>query len=183
MTNYRRHTQTGGTYFFTLVTHKRQPWLCSDVARSTLRQTLLKVRNTYPFTIDAIVLLPDHLHCIWTLPTGDSDYSTRWRLIKTYVTKQISETVASDAILSDSRRKRQEKTLWQRRFWEHWIRDEADYHSHCNYIHHNPVKHGLCDMPGDWPYSSFHRFVQAGVYLPNQGSPEKIVMPTRFGDE
>ena len=88
MTNYRRVKIEGGTYFFTQVTHERQPWLCTEIARSLLRSAFIKVRKKYPFAIDAIVLLPDHVHCIWTLPPHDSDYATRWRLIKTEVTKQ-----------------------------------------------------------------------------------------------
>jgi putative transposase len=183
MTHYRRHTLAGGTYFFTLVTHDRHPWLCYDLARSTLRAAFIKVKQTHPFNIDAIVLLPNHLHCIWTLPDGDSNYATRWRLIKTYVTKQIGNELPIEAKLSNSRLKRQEKHLWQRRFWEHWIRDEADYRCHCDYIHYNPVKHGLCQTPADWPYSSFHRFVQAGVYRSDWGSMRELVMPMRFGDD
>ncbi len=123
MTNYRRITIAGGTYFFTQVTHQRYPWLCGNTARTLLRDAITHVRQKYPFTIDALVLLPDHLHCIWTLPPGDSDYATRWRLIKTYVTKHRTSTLAIDASINDSRQKRQESNLWQRRFWEYWIRD------------------------------------------------------------
>lgn len=164
MTNYRRVKINGGTYFFTQVTYQRQPWLCTDAARSLLRSAFLKVRDKYPFTVDAIALLPDHLHCIWTLPEGDRDYATRWRLIKSYVTKHGATQINAQAPATASRQKRQEGNLWQRRFWEHWIRDEADFAQHCDYIHYNPVRHGWCDRPIDWQYSSFHRFVTDGIY-------------------
>jgi putative transposase len=162
MTDYRRAWIEGGTYFFTQVTHQRQPWLCTDVARPLLRAAFLKVRQKYPFVVDAIVLLPDHIHCIWTLPTGDSDYATRWRLIKSYVTKQGA--IKLQANRNESRQKRGESNLWQRRFWEHSIRDKADFSSHCDYIHYNPVRHGLCHRAIDWQYSSFHRYVAQGLY-------------------
>ncbi|MGA7934525.1 MAG: transposase [Kovacikia sp.] len=169
MTNYRRHTLAGGTYFFTQVTHQRRPWLCTDIARATLRAAITHIRQKHPFVIEAMVLLPNHLHCIWTLPVGDSDYATRWRLIKSYVTKQAASKLHLDTKLSQSRHKRQEGNLWQRRFWEHWIRDEKDLTQHCDYIHYNPVRHGLCRMPGEWKYSSFHRFVVQGIYSPDWG--------------
>jgi len=169
MTNYHRITIAGGTYFFTQVTHQRYPWLCGNTARTLLRDAITHVRQKYPFTIDALVLLPDHLHCIWTLPPGDSDYATRWRLIKTYVTKHRTSTLAIDASINDSRQKRQESNLWQRRFWEHWIRNQADFVQHCDYIHYNPVKHGLCSAPTKWAYSSFHRFVAQGIYAADWG--------------
>jgi putative transposase len=181
MPNYRRATIAGGTYFFTQVTHQRQPWLCSDVGRSLLRAAFLKVQQKYPFTIDAIVLLPDHVHCIWTLPPEDSDYATRWRLIKTYVTKQGN--VASQAKRSESRQKRKEGNLWQRRFWEHCIQDEKDFAQHCDYIHYNPVRHGLCDRAGDWQYSSFHRYVAQGVYPVDWGVKGSVNVPIDVWDE
>ena len=132
MINYRRLKIAGGTYFFTQVTHQREPWLCQELARAALRSAMIKVQQKYRFTIDAIILLPDYLHCIWTLPEGDSDFTTRWRLIKTYVTKEISQTLSLDIQLSESRKKRRESNLWQRRFWEHLIRDETDFARHCD---------------------------------------------------
>ncbi len=116
-----------------------------------------------------MVLLPNHLHCVWTLPEGDSDYGIRWSLIKRYVTKRCRGRVNAMAMVSESRWKRREGNLWQRRFWEHHIRDEADYQRICDYIHINPVKHGLCQHPQDWPYSSIHRFIQQGIYPNNWG--------------
>ncbi|MEH2412989.1 REP-associated tyrosine transposase [Nostoc sp.] len=175
MTNYRKSRIEGGTYFFTQVTHQRQPWLCTDVARPLLRSAFLKVREKYPFAIDAIVLLPDHIHCIWTLPPNDSDYATRWRLIKSDVTKQGASKLQLLANRSESRQKRRESNLWQRRFWEHWIRDDADFARHCDYIHYNPVQHGLCQRAMDWKYSSFHRYVAQGIYSVDWGMKEELM--------
>jgi putative transposase len=156
MTNYRRLKIAGGSYFFTVVTYQRRPWLCDEVARQQLRSAILHVRQQHPFTIDEMVLLPDHLHCIWTLPEGDRDYSIRWSLIKRYVTQKCKESIEPQASISQSRWNRREGTLWQRRFWEYWIRDEADFQRCRNYIHNNPVRHNLCDRPQDWPHSSIH---------------------------
>lgn len=151
------------------------PWLCSDVARSLLRSAFLKVRQKYPFAIDAIVLLPDHIHCIWTLPPTDSDYATRWRLIKRDVTRQGASVLQVQTTRSESRQKRGESNLWQRRFWEHRIRDTADFAQHCDYIHYNPVGHGLCQQPRDWSYSSFHRYVAQGIYSIDWGMQEDLM--------
>lgn len=173
MPDYRRDTIAGGTYFFTQVTHQRYPWLCSNTARALLREAIVHVRQKYPFAIDALILLPDHLHCIWTLPPGDSDYATRWRLIKTYVTKHGKDRLSVNTSISISRQKRQESNLWQRRFSEHRIRDEADFARHCDYIHYNPVKHELCSAPNEWAYSSFHRFVAQGIYAADWGGMQE----------
>jgi putative transposase len=176
MSNYRRPTITGGTYFITQVTYQRIPWLCSDLGRIGLREAIAKVREKYPFEINACVLLPDHFHCLWTLPEGDKDFSVRLRLIKTYVTKHYGGKLGINAEVSLSRQKRQEKNLWQRRFWEHLIRDERDYALHCDYIHYNPVRHGLCPKAEDWQFSSIHRFIAQGQYPPDWGvteAPEK----------
>jgi putative transposase len=117
MPNYRRSTVTGGTYFITQITYNRQSWLISTIARQALRTAIIHVRQNRPFTIDAFVLLPDHFHCLWTLPEEDKDISTRLRLIKKFVTKHYDEQLAIDADISQSRQKRQERNLWQRRFW------------------------------------------------------------------
>ncbi len=163
MPQYRRAWIPGGTFFFTLVTQHRKPWLIEEPARNALRKAIEHVRCRRPFEIDAWVLLPEHLHCIWTLPEGDADFATRWRLIKHYVSRQLSKQ--DFAAQNDlSRLKRGEASLWQRRFWEHLIKDEADYHLHCDYIHYNPVKHGLCQAPVNWPYSSLRRLIAQGLY-------------------
>jgi putative transposase len=119
--------------------------------------------NDHPFTIDAIVVLPEHLHCIWTLPQGDADYKTRWALIKA----NFSRAIPLGERCSERRRKRGERGIWQRRYWEHVIRDERDFASHADYIHWNPVKHGWARSPGDWPWSSFHAYVRRGIYTVN----------------
>ena len=128
---------------------------------SLLREALRRVMQKHPFTIDAFVLLPDHLHCIWTLPQSDRDYSTRWRLVKSYFSRQCDGRHSKP---SESRQKKKEQAVWQRRFWEHLIRDDEDFVRHVEYIHYNPVKHRLVKAPNDWEYSSFHRYVRDGVY-------------------
>ena len=153
MPNYRRNRVAGASYFFTVVASGRRQWLCTPQARSALRGAIRRVQDAHPFFIDAFVLLPEHLHCIWTLPGGDDDYPARWQLVKSYVTR----TLAASA------------PLWQRRYWEHTLRGSADFTAHCDYIHYNPVKHGLCRAPSDWPFSSFHRFVKEGRYPSDWG--------------
>ncbi|MBW4546731.1 MAG: transposase [Symplocastrum torsivum CPER-KK1] len=177
MPNYRRAYIAGGTYFITQVTYQRQPWLCSKITRTALRTAIETVRQQYPFSIDAFVLLPDHFHCIWTLPSGDSDYSTRLRLIKGYVTKQCGNHLDLPPVVSASRQKRGEQNLWQRRFWEHVIRDEDDFTQHCDYIHYNPVAHGLCQVPQQWEFSSLHRLIVEGMYTADWGMDGKGVEP------
>ncbi len=162
-------------YFFTVNTRQRLPVLTEAPVRDALREAIRQTRLTAPFEIDAWVLLPDHLHCIWTLPQGDADFSMRWSKIKRYVSQQCGETF-DFGNLSASRTKRHELGLWQRRFWEHQIRDEADFARHADYIHWNPVKHGLVARAVDWPYSTFHRFVYDGVYAPDWGLAEPVAM-------
>ncbi len=169
--HYRRAYSKGGCYFFTLVTHRRSPVLCNDVAIATLRSAFRQVKKSRPFSIDAIVILPDHLHCIWTLPKNDHDFSTRWRLIKTRVTKHYDRPLDVD-----------QRKIWQNRYWEHLLRDEKDFQHHLDYIHYNPVKHGYVTRPYDWEYSSFQRFVKNGVYDKNWGA-SLIEMPKGVGKE
>ncbi|AZP13229.1 REP-associated tyrosine transposase [Undibacterium parvum] len=168
MSNYRRSNIAGGTYFFTLNSFRRQPILTLAPLRHALRLAIQNIRLSHPFEIDAWVLLPDHLHCIWTLPEGDSGFSMRWSLIK----RMVTQTCANDfsvADLSPSRIQRKESAIWQRRFWEHQIRDDEDFERHVDYIHWNPVKHGLVQHALDWPYSTFHRYVETGKLTPNWG--------------
>jgi len=164
MSNYRRANTKGGTYFFTVVTYRRQRFLCDEKVRNALRAGIKATQSTHPFTIDAWVLLPDHLHCLWTLPLDDADFGIRWAMIKRYVTKQCGPELKHDGWMSPSKHKRKESTLWQRRFWEHQIRDEMDYERHMDYLHYNPVKHGLAEKVADWPHSTFHRYVRQGIY-------------------
>jgi len=171
---YYRRTRTGNTFFFTIVSYNRRPILSTDTIRRSLRTALENLRITRPFSIDAWVLLPDHLHCIWTLPDGDCDFSTRWSLIKRSVSRFSSEVTLDPALRSASSCKRRESTIWQRRFWEHQIRDELDFERHADYIHFNPVKHGHVKRVSDWPYSTFHRYVRDGLYTSDWGG-ESVV--------
>lgn len=165
MSNYRR-AREGNTYFFTVVTYERQPILCLEQSRKILKVVIDEVRSSYPFEIKAWVLIPDHLHAIWELPDGDMNYSMRWGLIKKEFTKKIIGKIemVGTAHPTNSRKRHREGTIWQRRFWEHQIRGEKDLSAHCDYIHYNPVKHGLVRSPQDWSYSTFHRFVKEGIY-------------------
>jgi len=157
MPNYTRAYINGGTFFFTVTLLERKRRLLIDHIEP-LREAFRNVRANRPFTIDAIVVLPDHLHCIWTMPMDDADYSTRWRLIKT----RFSRSVPTGERLSARRRKTGERGIWQRRFWEHAIRDERDFAAHVDYIHYNPVKLGHVRAAVDWPYSSIHRYIERG---------------------
>jgi putative transposase len=165
---YRRDRTPGATYFFTVVTHERQDILCLVDNIQLIHGAFNYVNVRHPFVIDAYVILPDHLHTIWTLPVNDADYSTRWRLLKSYFSHRCTGIRA--AAVSSSRRRKQEKPVWQRRYWEHRIRDDDDMKNHVNYIHYNPIKHGLVDNLRDWPYSSFHQYVEDGVYSYDWGS-------------
>lgn len=167
MPEYRRANIKGGTYFFTVNTYRRQPVLTDEDVRDALREGIDKARELMPFQILAWVLLPDHLHCIWTLPEGDADFAKRWGMIKRHVSQRCGERLNREEWLSESRRKRNETSLWQRRYWEHQIRDEADFARHVDYIHWNPLKHGLVEKVAEWPYSTFHQHVARGVYSQN----------------
>jgi len=164
MPEYRRAYLPGGTFFFTVVTYKRNPILTDNTSRTLLHDAFQNVKIRYPFTMDAICLLPDHLHCIWTLPEGDSNYAIRWKEIKRIFSRQYGRQFGSPEKRNQSREKRLESTVWQRRYWEHAIRDEKDFLIHVEYIHYNPVKHGLVTRVADWEWSSFHRYVAMGMY-------------------
>jgi putative transposase len=172
MPQYRR-ARTGPTYFFTLVTYRRQPILCLPPMRSALRRALEDVRATRPFHIDAWVLMPDHMHCIWTLPDGDVDYSTRWALIKSSVSRFAGISTQPAGTTSTSRIKHRDATIWQRRFYEHRIRDERDFEIHMDYVHFNPVRHGHAESVAAWPFSTFHRHVREGMYAPDWGGTQQ----------
>jgi putative transposase len=156
MSNYRRNRE-GSTYFFTVVTNGRQQILTTDLGRTALRTAIRQVRADRPFRIVAIVLLPDHLHTVWELPRGDSDYSTRWRRIKSLFTQSWITHGGTSNNSTESRQKRSEQAVWQRRFFEHTCRDDDDLKRCVDYIHVNPLKHGLVEHVTDWPWSSFHR--------------------------
>jgi putative transposase len=159
MTAYRRYRVSGGTYFFTANLAERDRRLLTEHI-GALRDAFRRVRAAHPFRIEAVVVLPDHLHTLWTLPAGDHDFSLRWRQLKS----AFSRAVETGEHLSASRARKRERGIWQRRFWEHVIRDEEDFSRHVDYIHYNPVKHGYVKSVAEWPYSSFHRHVEWGVY-------------------
>jgi putative transposase len=180
MPNYRRFMLPGATVFFTVVTYRRRPFLVEPLARRCLREALAIVRERYPIEVPAIVLQPDHLHAVWSLPRGDADYSLRWRRVKEEFTERFLAGGGGEGGRSASRLRRRERGVWQRRFWEHTIEDEGDFERHVDYIHYNPVKHGLVASPRDWPFSSFSRWVRQQAYPPDWGCASHG--PVRFDD-
>jgi putative transposase len=171
MRTYIRARIKGGCYFFTvnLAERRGNDLLIRHV--EDLRSAFRETRRDHPFAIDAIAVLPDHLHCLWQLPSDDDDFPTRWRLIKA----RFSQRIEAGERISSSRQRKGERGLWQRRYWEHAIRDEQDYRMHLDYIHFNPVKHGYVEAVKDWPYSSFHRYVVRGNYEENWAASPEIV--------
>jgi putative transposase len=163
MTEYRRAYAPGASWFFTanLAERNNNDLLLRRI--DDLRGAFRYVKQKHPFRLDAVVVLPDHLHCIWTLPPGDTNFSMRWNLLK----GRFSRSIDKGERVSQSRQKRRERGLWQRRFWEHLLRDQADFNQHIDYIHWNPVKHGWVEHVADWPHSSFHDYVARGVYAEN----------------
>jgi putative transposase len=164
---YRRSRLAGGTYFFTVNLNDRRLSLLVDRI-DLLRRSVQRVRALMPFHIDAWVVLPEHMHAIWTLPEGDADFPRRWQAIK----MAFSKGVEPDERRSANQFRRGERALWQRRYWEHTIRSDGDYAVHVDYIHFNPVKHGLVSDVAAWPYSSFHRAVAKGWYPPEWAGKE-----------
>jgi putative transposase len=162
---YRRSIAPGGIFFFTVVTFQRRKFLAQEPAIDLLRQAFRSSLVRCPFKFEAAVILPNHLHMIWRLPDNDRDYPVRWRLVKSYFTHRWE--CSDDFTTSVSRRSKRERSVWQRRYWEHLIRDEEDWRRHVDYFHYNPVKHGLAKTPGEWPHTSFHRFVMQGMYDQN----------------
>ncbi|MBF9045279.1 transposase [Rhodobacterales bacterium HKCCE4037] len=151
MPNYTRPRRPGASIFFTVTLSERTSDLLTREIE-ILRQSVRKTLQERPVKIDAWVVLPDHMHCVWTLPEGDTDYANRWRIIKARFSRKMP-----DGHRRASHMGRREHGLWQRRFWEHHIRDPADWQNHVAYCWNNPVKHGLAGEPGDWPFSSWHR--------------------------
>ncbi len=173
---YRRLTIEGASYFFTLVTHQRRQLFGNPGVVRMLDDAIESIRNRHPFEIEAQVVLPDHLHAIWKLPHQDANYATRWRLIKEAFTRAyVAKIGAPDR--TDVDRARGERNVWQRRFWEHLIRDDRDFAAHLDYIHLNPVHHGLTSSPRDWPHSTFRKWIERGVYEPTWGSDERPELP------
>jgi putative transposase len=161
MRTYIRSHTPGATYFFTLTLEDRGArHLVDQVAE--LRACLAKVKERHPFYIEAMVVLPEHLHALWRLPVDDGDYSMRWMLLKQSFTRRLRELGVIPQEAAESRGRRGERSVWQRRFWEHQIHDDDDFARHVDYIHYNPVKHGWVLRARDWPYSSLHRFAREG---------------------
>jgi putative transposase len=175
MVRYRRNLVPGGTFFFTVALADRQSSALVDHVNH-LRAAFRIVRDRKPFTVDAIVVLPDHLHVILTLPSDDSDFPGRWKAIKAAFTRNVAASGASI-----SRNSRGEFDLWQRRFWEHTVRDEADFERCADYIHYNPVKHRLVAEPSSWRFSSLHRYVREGV-LPSDWGGTGQPIDGNFGE-
>ncbi len=174
MSWYRRNYVPGGTYFFSVVTYRRQRFLTDPVARACLRNAISAIRGRYPFEVVGIVLLPDHLHTVWTLPEGDADYSLRWRRIKEEFTRSYLPAGGRESPQSASRIKKGQRGVWQRRFWEHTCEDEEDLKRCIDYVHWNPKKHGLVTSIKDWHWSSFHRHVELGEYTLDWGREDPV---------
>jgi len=179
MSRYIRSREPNTSFFFTVVSYGRTPIFVNDASIQMLRESLLKTCVNKPFETEAIVILPDHIHVLWTLPEDDCDYSTRWRLIKQMFTKLIAFQNQSflGPQANSSRERKGEKLVWQRRFWEHTIRDENDFKKHLDYIHYNPVKHGYVKNPFDWQWSSFRKWVEKGEYDSNWGNLVNDAIP------
>jgi len=176
MTDYRRNFLAGGCFFFTVNLSDRRSRLLTEHV-DTLRDAFRKIRRRHPFKIDAIVVLPDHLHTVWTLPEGDGDFATRWRLTKS----AFSHRFETGESISRSRAAKGERGIWQRRYWKHTIRDDDDFARHVDYVHINPVKHRLVTRVKDWPHSSFHRMVELGLY-PDDWAGDKTNDGQDFGE-
>jgi len=174
---YRRANINGGTYFFTVNLADRKNTLLLDKI-DVLMGEIHKVKKQHPFKLNAMVVLPDHLHAIWTLPPGDHHYAKRWRLIKA----GFSRHMPKDERINPSRKLKGERGIWQRRYWEHLIRDNQDFENHVNYIHFNPVKHGYVKRTIEWPYSSFHNYLSKGMLNKDWGNCDDFSVENLFGE-
>jgi len=182
MSEYRRSYVPGGTFFFTVVTESRAPLFSNEICRSLLSNVMRQCFLRYPVQVIAIVLLPDHLHTLWTLPPEDDDFSKRWGWIKKEFTKVWLASGGKELKQNASRLLERRRGVWQRRFWEHEIRDEEDLEAHFDYIHYNPVKHRLVKSPKEWPWSSFRRWVCAGHYSVDWAAVQQITLPGDAGE-
>jgi putative transposase len=172
MSDYRRAWHPGGTYFFTVNLLQRYVNDLLTQHIGLLRNVVRSVRSRHSFHIHGWVVLPEHLHCVIELPPGDADFATRWRLIKMNFSKALPKTERLSAV----RAARGERGIWQRRYWEHLIRDDADMQAHMDYVHFNPVKHGWAKHVADWPYSTFHHCVKNGLYPPEWGGGKETAL-------
>jgi len=170
MRTYIRNYAPGGTYFFTAVSYGRRPFLTSDAARRCLRNAIRETRARWPFNVIAVVLLPDHWHTVWSLPAEDDNFSLRMQKVKEGFTKAYVKIARSADEVAIARPERGQRTVWQPRFWEHTVRDEADLKRCVDYVHWNPAKHGFVRRVADYPWSSFHRYVKMGEYAGDWGA-------------
>ncbi len=177
MPNYVRWREPGAMYFFTVVTAQRRPLFADQGSRTLLRSAFAATRAERPFQMPASVLLPDHWHCIWQLPQGDDDFPLRWRLIKSRFTRGYLAGGGSELGVTADHRRQHRRGVWQPRYWEHRIRDEDDYRRHRDYIHMNPVKHGLVRSPEDWPWSTVHEHLRRGELAPDWHNTVQIRLP------
>jgi putative transposase len=176
MSTYRRARIEGGVFFFTVTLADRSSdLLVREIDR--LRRAYREAGTKQPFETEAICILPDHLHALWSLPAGDSDFASRWMRIKA----NFSRGLPAEDTRSASKVAKREKGIWQRRYWEHTIRNDADFERHVDYIHYNPIKHGLVSRVADWPYSSFHRYVER-VILPADWGGDALDTTGQFGE-
>lgn len=186
MSNYRRYFVPGGTFFFTVKTERNAAIFAEEQNVRLLGDVFREMKRLWPVEIHALVLLPDHLHTIWSLPSGDEEYPTRWGWLKKEFTKCYLGHGGQEQIRSESRFRNRRRGVWQRRYWEHLIEDEDDFESHFDYIHWNPVKHEYVQCPRDWPWSSFYRWVEKGVYPQNWGCvglvPESVIKVLEAGE-
>ena len=186
MSRYRRLRVSGGTYFFTVVTYGRKPLFADADNRSLLRKAFDATRQRYPFETIAMCIPPYHLHAIWKLPEGDADFSGRWASIKSLFTRSYqgaSRVGQGPPYPGASRMRKREAAVWERRFWEHLIRDEDDLRRHVDYIHYNPVRHGLVENVSAWPWSTYHRYIDEGLYQQGWGDAGDIVQDIGVGSE
>lgn len=174
--NYRRIKPQGVCYFFTINLENRKSTLLIDEI-DKLKKAIKIVKSKHPFKIDGVVVMPEHLHMVITLPVQDVDYSKRLSLIKS----NFSRAIQLQEPISISRKKKRERGIWQRRFWEHLIRDDNDYEQHINYIHYNPVKHGYVNKPIDWKYTSLHRYIQLGI-VPENWACDELLFKSQYGE-
>jgi putative transposase len=187
MREYIRMHAPGGMFFLTLVTFRRRPILAGAERVAWLRAAFRAAMAVRPFLLWGAVVLPDHVHLVIELPEDDADFSARIALVKRGFSRALPPAEIREPGASPSRRRRRERSVWQRRFWEHTIRDERDLGTHMDYIHYNPVKHGYVKCPHDWPWSSFARWVRVGRYTPDwacacRGTPPPLRLPQVAGD-
>ncbi len=183
MPEYRRIYQPGGTYFFTIVTYNRKPLFSSQQCRDILHSCWQEVQSRHPFKTIALCLLPDHIHTIWNLPEDDVDYPMRWKEIKRLFTRKYMDLIGSDGARNESHQVQGEASIWQRRYWAHVVLDQEDLNDHIDYIHINPLKHGLVNRVADWHYSTFMKYVEKGIYPTDWGGEKEIRLLDRLRGE